>query len=203
MNRKTIFYISFFTVLVVGFYFTMSKLVPGFGKSLLPPISRVLPFSFTNQDGKLTTEKEVEGKVFVAEFFFTTCTNICIDMNNNLKKVYDHFRDEKDFLIVSHTSDPKKDSAARLKRYADSMGVNTGQWMFLTGRKDSLYKQARYSYKIDDPNNNLQSIDQDFIHSNLVALVDKKGNVKKIYDALKPSEMKEMMNKIEKLLKEK
>jgi protein SCO1/2 len=181
----------------------MTKLVPGFGKSLLPPISRVLPFSFTNQDGKLTTEKDVEGKVFVAEFFFTTCTNICIDMNNNLKKVYDHFRDEKNFLIVSHTSDPKKDSAARLKRYADSMGVNTGKWIFLTGRKDSLYKQARYSYKIDDPNNNLQSIEQDFIHSNLVSLVDKKGNVKKIYDALKPSEMTEMIDEIEKLLKEK
>ena len=83
------------------------------------------------------------------------------------------------------------------------MGVSTDKWIFLTGRKDSLYRQARYSYKIDDPNNSLQNIEQDFLHSQFFALVDKEGRVKKIYDGLKPSEVNEMIGDIEDLLKEK
>ena len=202
MNRKIIFYIVFFVILVVGFYVTMSQLVPGFGKSKLEPIGRVLPFAFTNQDGKTVTENDITGKVFVAEYFFTTCTNICPVMNTNMKTVYDRFKNEKDFLILSHTSFPEIDSINVLKKYADSLKVNTQKWIFLTGRKDSLYKQARYSYKIDDPNNNVTDIKQDFIHSQFFSLVDKKGVVRSIYDGLQPSEVEKMMNEIELLLKE-
>ena len=202
MSRKTIFYIVFFGVLVIAFYVTMSQLVPGFGKSKLEPIGKLLPFAFTNQDGKTVTENDVTGKVFVAEYFFTTCKNICPVMNGNMKTVYDRFKNEKDFLILSHTSFPEIDSVDVLKKYADSLGVNTQKWIFLTGRKDSLYKQARYSYKIDDPNNNLIDIKQDFIHSQFFSLVDKKGVVRNIYDGLKPSEVEKMMKEIELLLKE-
>ncbi len=203
MSRKTIFYIVFFIVLVIGFYVTMSQLVPGFGKSKLEPIGRVLPFSFVNQYGNTVTEKDVEGKVFVAEYFFTTCKNICPIMNENMKIVYDKFKNEKDFVILSHTSMPETDSANVLKEYADKLGVNTSNWIFLTGRKDSLYKQARYSYKIDDPNNNLIDIKQDFIHSQFFSLVDKKGVVRNIYDGIQPAEVQKMMGQIEVLLKEK
>lgn len=189
-------------ILVVGFYVTMSQLIPGFGKSKLEPIGRVLPFAFINQDGKTVTENDITGKVFVAEYFFTTCKNICPVMNGNMKTVYDRFKNEKDFLILSHTSFPEIDSVNVLKKYADSLQVNTQTWIFLTGRKDSLYKQARYSYKIDDPNNNVVDIKQDFIHSQFFSLVDKKGVVRNIYDGLKPSEVEKMMNEIELLLKE-
>ena len=89
MNRKTIFYIVFFFLLVIGFYYTMSQLIPGFGKSRLAPIGRVAPFSFTNQDGKKVTEQDVAGKVFVAEYFFTTCKGICPKLNTNMKSVYE------------------------------------------------------------------------------------------------------------------
>lgn len=202
MNKKSVFYIAFFLVLVVGFYFVMGRLIPDFTKSKVEPIGRVLPFSFTDQDGKSFTEKDVAGKVFVAEYFFTTCKSICPRMNGNMKKVFEQFRNQKDFLILSHTCDPETDSASRLKMYADSLGADTRQWIFLTGRKDSLYHQARYSYKIDDPNNNLTSIEQDFLHSQFFALVDKKGRVKKIYDGLKQSEVEEMTEDIKKLLRE-
>jgi len=123
-------------------------------------------------------------------------------MNNEVKKVYEHFKAENDFLILSHSSDPGTDSSARLKRYADSMGVTTKNWIFLTGRKDSLYRQARVSYKIDDPNNNVQSIDEDFLHTQFLALVNKKGEVVKIYDGLKQSEISELIKDTEKLLKQ-
>ena len=202
MTRKRIFYIVFFSILVVGFFVVLTILIPGFAKPSLPPISYVQPFSFINQNGNEVTEKQIAGKVVAAQFFFTTCKGICPRMNNNMRTIYDEFKDEPGFLILSHTSDPETDSAGRLKRYADSMQVNTGKWMFLTGRKDSLYDMARHSYKIDDPANNLQSIKDDFLHSQFIALVNKKGDVVKIYDGLKKSEMKEMAGEIKKLLKE-
>lgn len=118
-----------------------------------------------------------------------------------MRKVYERFKNENDFFILSHTSDPEVDSVPKLKRYADSMKVSTSRWMFLTGRKDSLYNMARLSYRIDDPANNLNSIDDDFLHSQYFALIDKKGDVLKIYDGLKQSEVDLMIADIEKLLK--
>jgi len=202
MSRKTVFYIIFFLFLVLAFYAVLINVIPGFTKSKLPPISYVQPFSFTNQDGKRVTQSDVEGKVYLANYFFTTCKSICPRMNNEVKKVYEHFRKENGFLILSHTSDPETDSSSRLKWYADSVGVTTKNWIFLTGRKDSLYRQARLSYKIDDPNNNVQSIDEDFLHTQFLALVNKKGEVVKIYDGLKEGEVNELIKDAEKLLKE-
>jgi len=203
MSRKTIFYIVFFFLLVIGFYYTMGRLIPGFGKSKLPPISRVLPFAFTNQDGKKVTEQDVVGKVFVAEYFFTTCKSICPIMNANMKIVYERFKNEKDFLILAHTCDPGTDSAERLKKYADSLNVDTRKWIFLTGTKDSLYRQARHSYKIDDPNNNPLDKEVDFLHSQFFSLVDKKGNVRNIYEGNERKDVERMIKEIEVLLKEK
>ena len=169
----------------------------------IPPVSYVRPFSFINQDGTTVTNSDVNGKVYVAEYFFTTCPGICPDMNQNLRTVYDEFKQEPDFLILAHTSDPDTDSPQALKAYTDSMQVDTKKWIFLTGRKDSLYNMARQSYTIDDPANNLKSIDDDFVHSQFWALVDKEGNVRKIYDGLKQSEVRSLIREIRKLLKDK
>jgi protein SCO1/2 len=201
MSKKKLFYIIFFSALVVGFFVIMSFIIPGFTKPGIPPISRVKAFSFINQDGQAVTEKDIEGKVAAVEYFFTTCKGICPRLNNNLRAVYNEFKNQKNFIILSHTSDPQTDSASRLKRFADSMLVDTKKWMFLTGKKDSLYMMARYSYKIDDPANNPQNADDDFLHTQFIALVNKKGDVIKIYDGLKQSEMSEMKKKIAELLK--
>jgi protein SCO1/2 len=201
MSKKKLFYIIFFSALVVGFFVVMSFIIPGFTKPGIPSISIVKPFSFINQDGQIITEKNLEGKVAAIEYFFTTCKGICPRLNNNLRTVYDEFKNEKDFIILSHTSDPQTDSASRLKQFADSMQVDTKKWMFLTGRKDNLYAMARYSYKIDDPVNNLQKIEDDFLHTQFIALVNKKGDVIKIYDGLKQTEMSEMKKKVAELLK--
>jgi protein SCO1/2 len=197
MSKKVILYTGFFIVLTVVFYFVVrSSLVRK------DTISVVSPFSFANQDGKTFTDKDAEGKVYVAEYFFTTCPGICPIMNNNMRKVYEKFKNENDFLILSFTCDPERDSVSQLKKYSDSMQVNTNRWVFLTGRKDSLYNLARVSYTIDDPANNLRNIDDDFLHTQFWALVNKKGEVKKIYDGLKESEVNEMTRQIKKLLKE-
>jgi protein SCO1 len=202
MSKKKLFYIGFFVVLALSFYFILTLVIPGFGKKKVEPISFVRPFAFTNQDGVTVTNKDVEGKVYVAEYFFTTCPTICPIMNNSLKKINEALKSEADFLILSHTCDPDVDSVPQMKKYADSMGVDTRRWIFLTGRKDSLYNMARVSYMIDDPNDILVNIDDEFMHSQLWALVDKQGNVRKIYDSLKESEVKELIKDAKDLLDE-
>jgi protein SCO1 len=198
MSKKGMLYIGFFTVLIIGFFLVVKKWMVR-----NDTISVVQPFSFTNQDGKQITDKDMEGKVYVAEYFFTNCTGICPTMNGNMKKVYEKYKGENDFIILSHTCDPERDSVQQIKKYADSMQVNTRQWIFLTGRKDSLYTMARVSYTIDDPVNNLKNIEDDFLHTQFWALVNRKGEVKKIYDGLKDSEVNELIVDIEKMLKDK
>ncbi len=202
MRRKWILYTAFFLFLAIGFYVVMTKVIPGYGDVKLPILSYVQPFSFTNQDGHKVTEKDMEGKVYVAEYFFTTCVGICPKLNTNMKKVYEQYKDTEGFLVVSHTCNPETDSAARLRYYADSMKVDTKRWWFLTGTKDSLYTSARVSYLLDDPKNNLQKIEDQFMHTQFFALVDKAGQVRKIYDGLKEKEITELGKDIAVLLKE-
>ena len=202
MSRKRLFYIIFFSVLVVGFFLFLSFVIPEFVHPKTRPISEVQPFSFTNQDGQTITDKDVKGKVTAVNFFFTTCKTVCPRMNNNLLPVYEAFKSEKDFLLLSFTSDPQRDSASVLKKYADSLKVDTRKWVFITGRKDSLYSAARHSYAIDDPKNFVTNVDDDFLHTQFVALVNKKGEVVQVYDGIKSSEISQMQERIKTLLKE-
>lgn len=195
MSKRT-FYIVFFVALVSIFYVVVKRWIKPNNT-----ISVVQPFAFTNQDGKTVTQQDVAGKVYLVEYFFTTCKGICPIMNTNMLKVYEQYKNEPDFLILSHTSQPEVDSVPRLKAYADSLGVNTAKWIFLTGRKDSLYYMARNSYTIDDPVNNLKSLDDDFLHTQFWALVDREGKVKKVYDALEESEIRALTKQIGRLLR--
>jgi len=203
MSKKALFFIGFFVLLFLGFYVVLGKIIPGFGKVELPVLSNVKPFSFTNQEGKQITQKDVEGKVFVVEYFFTTCKGICPRMNANVRKLYLEYAKEPDFRILSHTVDPETDSVLRMKKYADSLGADPSKWWFLTGRKDSLYNMARVSYLLDDPQNNNVNINEQFLHTQFIALVDKSGSVRKIYDSLKKDELDELEKDIRVLLKEK
>lgn len=202
MSKKGWLYLIFFSLLYLLFYAALAFWIPGFTKKGVQPVSYVRPFRFLTQDSAVFTQESVKGKVYVATYFFTTCPGICPKMNTNLLTVYEALQAESDFLILSHTCDPETDSVVQLKRYADSLKVDTKKWIFLTGRKDSLYHAARVSYTIDDPANNLSSIEDDFLHTQFWALVDKNGDVKKIYDALKESEVKELITDARRLLQE-
>jgi protein SCO1/2 len=123
-------------------------------------------------------------------------------MNRNMKKVFEQYRNQPDFMILSHSVDPQTDSVARMKFYADSLGVNGANWHFLTGKKDSLYQAARVSYLLDDPKNNNEKIEDQFIHTQFFALVDKSGRVRRIYDGLKKNELDQLIQDIPELLAE-
>ncbi len=203
MPKKLIGYLVFFVVLVAGFYFFVFKGTDNW-KRKLAVISYVKPFQFTTQEGLPFTDKDMIGKVSVVEYFFTTCKGICPKMNTNMKTIFANFKDEPDFEIVSHTCNPETDSAARLKVYADSLGIQSPKWVFLTGRKDSLYQMARNAYLLDDPKNNLEKIEEQFIHTQFFALVDREGNVRgQVYDGLKKEELERLNKDIRTLLAEK
>ena len=202
MTKKAKLYLLFFTVLVLGFYYFLFRGTDNW-KVKMPILSYVQPFRFTNQDGEIVTDKNLLNKITVVEYFFTTCKGICPKLNTNMKQVYEIYKNEPDFQIISHTCNPDTDSVPVLKHYSDSLQVNTKKWIFLTGRKDSLYQMARGSYLLDDPKNNVEKIEDQFIHTQFFALVDRKGKVRgKIYDGLKAFEVEQLKQDISKLLKE-
>jgi len=202
MSTKTKLYLLFFTVLLLTFYYFVFRGTDNW-KVKMPILSYVQPFSFTNQDGAAVTDKNLLNKITVVEYFFTTCKGICPKLNTNMKHVYEIYKNEPDFQILSHTCNPDTDSVSVLKHYSDSLQVNTQKWIFLTGRKDSLYQMARGSYLLDDPKNNVEKMEDQFIHTQFFALVDRQGKVRgKIYDGLKVLEVEQLKQDISKLLKE-
>lgn len=203
MSKKAWFYVAFFASLVAAFYVTLTRLIPDFKKRDLPVLSYVQPFSFTNQAGRVITEKDVQGKVFVAEFFFTTCKGICPKMNRNMQELHIKFGNEADFRILSHTVDPATDDVAKLKIYADSLNANASTWWFVTGSKDSLYSMARRSYLLESRDNDTIPIAEQFIHTQFFSLVDREGRVRKIYDGLKKQDLEALQKDITSLLQEK
>ena len=203
MGKKFIGYLLFFFVLLIGFYFFLFRGNDEW-RTKLSTISYVKPFHFKTQDNQIFTDRDMLGKVCVVEYFFTNCKGICPKMNTNMKMIAETFKDEPDFLILSHTCDPDRDTVARMKVYADSIKADTKKWIFLTGRTDSLYGQARSSYLLDDPKNNVEKIEDQFIHTQFFALVDKDGKVRgQVYDGLKADELEKLKVDIRKLLKEK
>ncbi len=203
MSKKLLTYLGFFLVLVLAFYYFLFK-GNDMWKKKLSVISYVKPFHFTNQQGLPFSDRDMLGKVVVVEYFFTTCRGICPRMNTNMRAVYEQFKNEPDFMILSHTCNPETDSVPLLKKYADSLKVNNQKWVFVTGRKDSLYLLARTAYLLDDPKNSVQKIEDQFIHTQFFALVDKDGKVRgQIYDGLKQQEIQQLQKDIKALLAEK
>jgi protein SCO1/2 len=220
-------YLGFFAVLLTAFlFFTLKD--HDFSRSKLAVISNVPAFRFTNQDGKIITQNDTDDKVYVAEYFFTTCRGICPKMNANMRRVYNEYKHDRNFLILSHTCMPETDSVHVLKEYEQKMikgklvrsedGSHTIKepvpplndtlknrtWHFLTGDKESLYKMARQGYMIDNGKpDSAQNIKDQFIHTQFFALVDKHRRVRGIYDGLIESEILKLQADIKELLEEK
>jgi len=228
MGKRLWWYLMFFALLVGAFWFFLFK-DEDLSKSTLAVINpNVDSFSFVNQDGRRITEKDVEGKVYVAEYFFTTCKGICPKMNANMRRVFDAYKDEPGFMILSHTCMPETDSIPLLKAFENKMingklvknadgsykidfdtavakpAIVNPNWNFLTGDKAALYKMARQGYMIDNNKpDSMQNISDQFIHTQFFALVDKQRRVRGIYDGLKQDEIEKLLTDIQDLLKEK
>jgi len=204
MKKKLFWMAGFFVLLVTAFYFFLFS-GTDYYKAKLPVLASVPGFSFTGQNGTEVNQYNVDGKVYVSEFFFTTCKGICPKMNENMKTVFERFKNESDFAIVSHTSMPETDSVPLMKTYEEKMlgkdPAFAAKWYFVTGIKDSLYNMAR-RYLLDNDKNNNINVRDHFIHTQFFALVDKQRRVRGIYDGLKAVDLERLEKDIKKLLRE-
>ena len=206
MKRNSLIILVFFMLLGVAFlsyyyfeYKQIPKRLPTYGN----PGHHVEDFSFTNQDGKTITNKDLDGKIYVVEYFFTTCEGICPKMNDNMAKVYEAFRGQNDVAILSHTVDPETDTVEQLKRYSLKFDADASQWNFVTGPKAALYNMAINSYlvtAVEDTNH--KEVLPDFIHSEKFVLVDKEKHIRGSYDGTNASDVKKLISDILELRKE-
>ena len=166
---------------------------------------RIGEFSFPNQYGKTITLNDVRGKIFVAEYFFTTCKTICPIMTGQMKRVQEKFRGNSDFKILSFTVDPKNDTIEAMKAYAKKHHAEKGQWHFITGEKKDLYQLARQSFFVLKPAEarNLGDAGSDFIHTNNFVLVDQELRIRGYYDGTNPKIVDTLMQDIDFLLQKK
>jgi protein SCO1/2 len=208
MKNKSYIGISFI-VLIFGIW-AVPKIIAKFQKSDLVEIGPVPAFKLTDQNNKKISNKDYLGKVYVVEFFFSTCPTICPKMNQSMLQLQDAFYGNPNFGLVSITIDPEHDTALVLKQHADLLGVKHYNWHFLTGDKKYIYNLANKGFNLYAGENNKAA--GGFEHSGLFALVDKEGNIRcrkeaqgnpiLYYDGLETSGVEAIKEDIKKLLEE-
>jgi protein SCO1/2 len=148
--------------------------------SILDTLHTVLDFLLTNQNGELIDQGVFKGKIYVANFFFTSCPGICPKLTNHFEKLQDEFKDNDDFLLLSHSVMPSVDSVEVLKEYAERNHVNDSKWHLVTGPENDIKKLARFSY-FSDEHFKETGDDSGFVHTENFVLIDKQGHIRGVY----------------------
>jgi len=171
------------------------------GKTVVDTVYQTIPeFQFLNQDSVSLTDKDFNGKIYVADFFFTSCPSICPVMHRNMLKVFKEFKGNDEVKLLSHTIDSKYDTPSKLKAYAQKLGVYGNQWQFAWGDRDKVYPLAEKNY--------LVAVNQDknapggYIHQGWFILVDKQKRLRGAYDGTKPDQVDQMIADMHTLLDE-
>lgn len=196
-----------FVVLLFGIW-VVYEAQNRYGGGKLHTIGAVPDFEFVDQNNNVVTNKDYEGKVYVVEFFFTSCPDICIEMNDNMIKIQNEFLGNPNVGIASFTIDPAYDTPEVLKRYAEETGINKPQWHLLTGDRDAIFKLANEGFKLYVGESQTPGVA--FEHSGLFALIDKEGNIRSrtdehgnpliYYNGLESKDIKMLKEDIRKLL---
>ena len=201
-----------FVILIFGIY-AVPKIVKNFTGNQLLQFEKVPAFEFTDQNNKLVSNANFEDKVYVVEFFFTSCPTICPRMNENMVRIQNEFYGNPSFAIASVSIDPEKDSPEVLKAYAKEKGATLKNWYFLTGDKNDVYSFSNDGFRLYAGEN--KDVEGGFEHSGLFALIDKKGYIRsrtvingenenpiKFYNGLDEKEIQWLKEDIKLLLKE-
>lgn len=159
----------------------------------------IADFSLINQNGETVTQADYDNKIYVADFFFTTCQTICPIMTDHMLKIQKALAHDDSILLLSHTVTPEIDSVAQLKKYAMEKGVDDKKWNLVTGERREIYDLARKSYLVakDNPYEEF-----DLIHTENFVLVDKKKRIRGFYDGTDPEAIEELLEDIEILKQE-
>ncbi|MGB1312287.1 SCO family protein [Bizionia paragorgiae] len=161
---------------------------------------KIADFSLTNQNGKTITQEDYKDKIYVADFFFTTCQTICPIMTDHMREIQKEISNDDEVMLLSHSVTPEIDDVAQLKKYAISKGVNDNKWNLVTGDKKHIYELARKSYLA------VQTVgdgdEYDMIHTENFMLIDKKRQIRGFYDGTDPEAIANLIEDIKKLKRE-
>ncbi|MCB0559536.1 MAG: SCO family protein [Lewinellaceae bacterium] len=154
-------------------------------------------FAFIDQDSQVVTNATFDGKIYVADFFFTSCPTICPKVKKQMLRIYDKYKDEPRLMFLSHSIDPKRDTVGRLKTYSENLGVDTERWRFVTGNKDEIYEIADdyMSIALEDP-----TAPGGFDHSGWILLIDKDRHIRSYCNGTVPEKVDEFMKDVDWLL---
>ena len=160
----------------------------------------IADFAFVNQVGDTIRKEDMAGKIYVADFFFTTCPTICPVMKKEMLRVYEQFKGDPNFRILSHSIDPSHDTQAVLKDYAEKLGVpDAATWNFLTGDQEKIFEIGQTSYLTTTMADDMEP--GGFPHSGAFLLVDQQGRIRGVYDGTKTDQVDRLLADIPKLLK--
>jgi protein SCO1/2 len=170
----------------------------------LPIFWQVPDFSLTAHTGQTLSRADLNGKVSIVNFFFTTCRSICPIMQDSMSEVQKAFAHNPMVQLVSFTVDPERDTVSVLAEYAKRCGAIEGQWLFVTGAKRDIYKLARQGFRLaaDDTPEELQGTVHDFIHSEKLVLLDRQGNIRGYYSSLDAQQVEQLIADVNKLLRD-
>ena len=172
------------------------------GKTVIDTIYHQIPdFEFYNQDSVLISQKDFEGKIYVADFFFTSCPTICPKMKTQMLRIYEKYKGNPKIAFLSHSIDPRHDTPSVLKEFSQNLGITGKQWQFITGDKAKIYEIGQKSYMVsatDDPTQ-----PGGIVHSGAFILVDSHRHIRGIYDGTEPEKVDQLMNDMDVLLEEK
>ncbi len=179
--------------------------LPYFNSALFTPdwehgTHKVPNFSFTNQKGERVTNKTYEGKIYIADFFFTICPGICPKLTKNMGILRDTYKNDDDIMLLSHSVMPWYDTVDKLEIYAKENQVQLPQWNLVTGNTDAIYKIAREGYFADEDFVKTQD-DNNFIHTENFILVDREGHIRGVYNGTLELEVQRLIRHIEILKK--
>jgi protein SCO1/2 len=165
-------------------------------------IHTIAPFEFTNQNGKKITNQNFIGKIYVADFFFTTCPSICPVLSKNMGSLQEMYKEDENILLLSHSVMPWVDTVEKIKEYAIEQKAIDGKWHLVTGKRDAIYKIARASYFADEDFKKTKE-ESEFIHTENFVLVDKKGRIRGVYNGTLALDVQRLKRHIKILKREK
>jgi protein SCO1/2 len=161
---------------------------------------KIADFSFIDQDSNEVTNATFQNRIYVADFFFTTCPTICPIMKTQMLRVYEYFKDNDQVMFLSHTIDPDYDTVALLHDFADRLGVSSTKWHFVTGQKEAIYEIGQLSYMVTAMED--ENAPGGYLHSGAFILVDKDRRIRGMYDGTSDDDVDRLIKDIPKLLKE-
>ena len=173
----------------------------GPGNDSIRGMHKIPSFSLVNQLGDTISEKTFENKIYVTDFFFTSCPGICPKMTANMLLVQEEFRKDNEVLLLSHSVTPEYDSVPILKHYADTKGVISNKWHLVTGERKTIYGLGRFGYFVEE-DLGIPKGEDDFLHTENFILVDKKRHIRGIYNGLNKTAIAQLIADIKTLKKE-